>query len=250
MARYLHAPRLRERQLLRNAVLPTFAALGQTVIFGGMPRDIARRGGKGFSSDVDLVVDPQDYGRFRDLMVELGGVENRFGGFAARMHGWRVDVWALQDTWARRTGLRRVEEITDILDTTFFDFDSVMYNISTGRVAASKNYFTLISESVLGLNLIENPNPMGSALRALRRALLWDVHLSDKLADYVLDSIDTYGWERLVELDTRAFRNAVLAYEERDRVVTGLLARLRVGNGWAAQRLSSTPEQLGFDEAL
>jgi hypothetical protein len=248
LRRFLEAPALRERRNLREDILPFFAGLGPTVIIGGLPRDIARKGWQGFSSDIDLVVQPTDYGRYKSAMEEMGAVRNRFGGYGMAMGGWRVDAWALSDTWAREAGHRRVNEFSDLLDCTFFDSDAVLYNVTTRRVIARGDYFERLSNRILDINLAENPNVLGSALRTLRRALAWDVRLSARLADYVLGAVAAHGWHALVELERTAFHHSIVRHEDADRIIQQLQERERAFDQWATGRLAERPYQLQFPE--
>lgn len=233
---------------MREDILPFFASLGPTVIIGGLPRDIARKGWQGFSSDIDLVVQPTDYERYKSVMEEIGAVRNRFGGYGMTTGGWRVDAWALSDTWAREAGYRRVNEFEDLLDCTFFDSDAVLYDVTARRVIARGDYFERLSNRILDINLAENPNVLGSALRTLRRALAWDVRLSSKLADYVLSAVSVHGWRALIELEGTAFHHPIVRHESADRIMQRLQVRERVGDQWATGRLVESPYQLQFPE--
>ncbi|MBB6503702.1 putative nucleotidyltransferase [Sphingomonas endophytica] len=218
LERYLDLGNQPDRRTLVLDVLPTFEKLGRTAIFGGMVRDIARAGPSGYSSDIDLVVDPFDYSGFMDAMRSLGARANRFGGFALQLGAWKVDVWALADTWARTAGHRRVETFADLVDCTFFDWDAAVYDLERGEVIVADDYFARLGSGVLGMNLRENPNELGSAVRAVRRATLWRVKLSGELADFVLHAEQRWGWDAFTRLDAAAFDKPVLRNLERSKL--------------------------------
>src|SRR5271163_2052172 len=86
---------------LSTILLPQLDQLGSLALIGGAVRDVARAGVRSFKSDLDFVLYDGDVPAFRTLMHSLGARPNRFGGFALRYDRSRVDIWALEDTWAR-----------------------------------------------------------------------------------------------------------------------------------------------------
>jgi hypothetical protein len=227
--RYLELGRRPDRRTLVLDVLPAFAKLGGTAIVGGMVRDLARSGPSGYSSDIDLVVDPYDYAAFTDAVHVLGARANRFGGYGLQIGAWKVDVWALGDTWARTAGYREVETFADLVNCTFFDWDAAVYDLDRREVIVSDGYFERIRSGVLGLNLRENPNVLGSAVRAVRRAALWRVSLSRELADFVLDAERRWGWNALMQLDAEAFAKPILKEIDWGKLAISLSAQSDTG---------------------
>lgn len=242
--RYLSLGHLPDRRSLVLDVLPAIRDLGPTAIVGGMVRDLARVGPRGYSSDIDLVVAPYDYATFRAEMGRLAGIPNRFGGFALDLGSWSVDIWALPDTWARTSGLRRVDRFEDLLGCTFFDWDAAIYDLGRQELLVADGYFERIASGVLGINLRENPNEAGSAVRALRRAVLWGVRLSGSLAEYILEAERRAGWRRLVEIDDAAFAKPVLAALDWSRTAAALARPISTPFGEAAQLVSQGQAEL------
>ena len=140
---------------------------GEVAIFGGMPRDIAWGGAGAFGSDVDLVVDAAP-GRLAELLRDGRAVRNRFGGYriAGRRHSY--DVWALPSTWAVRSGHVRATCLADLVHTTFFDRDAVLYLCGSHQVHHGPRFAAWLRDGMVDVNLEANPNPRGTALRALR----------------------------------------------------------------------------------
>src|SRR5271169_5230945 len=139
----------REWSEFSTILLPQLKQLGSLALIGGAVRDVARAGVKSFNSDLDFVLYDGDAHAFRTLMHSLGAKPNRFGGFSIRYHRWRVDIWALEDTWARTAGLRQVNRLPDLLDCTFFDWDAILFSLETGAVLTKPAYFTAIEARVL-----------------------------------------------------------------------------------------------------
>src|SRR5574337_992733 len=64
---------------------------GGVYIFGGLLRDLAIFGKRGFKSDVDIVVDG-DWESCVRYLEEANAVRNKFGGFRLVVSGVAVDV--------------------------------------------------------------------------------------------------------------------------------------------------------------
>lgn len=73
-----------------------------------------------------------------------------------------------------------------------------------------EQYLEKLGSGVMDLNLVANPNPRGSVVRALRRAVLWDVRFGSALTQFTLDALDKEPWEELVALDSAAFKTSLL----------------------------------------
>lgn len=186
-----------------------FGDFERVAIIGGMIRDLGRYGVTGFKSDVDLVIEApaQDVAK---LARRLGAIENRFGGYGYQGPRWKVDFWALETTWALRSGHISASSLEDLKAGTFFDWDAVLYEVNSRRVLCSEDYFDKLNSGRLGLNLRATPSSVGNAVRAIRRVLLWDVLATDELLDFVRETADSEGLETLTESEIRRYGNCVL----------------------------------------
>lgn len=194
--------------------------VGRAVIFGGMVRDFARGGAREFRSDVDIVVESDARSELRRVLSRwrlLGS--NRFGGYSLSLGTFDVDLWLLQDTWAFRQGLVQPTGVASLLQTTFFDWDAIAYDTKARFLHALPDYFDRLNSSVLDINLDQNPNPRGAAMRALR----WvsqGVRLSPTLAGYV--------GQALRHEDTVSLRREMLRWEKTAHIAPSLIANLVV----------------------
>ena len=198
-------------------------SLGRTAVIGGMLRDLHLSGPRGFRSDVDFVVHPPSLGEYDRFVAAAGGVPNRFGCHAVRLSRWKVEVWPLQRTWAWVAGHARLGALDDILGTTFFDWDAVLYDVGERRVIAAPGYFERVAARVLDVNLAPNPNPLGNAVRALRYAHRWGAALGEGLAAHVAGQVEEAGWDALVAYEARSFTDMRLGAMD-GRTVRGALA--------------------------
>jgi len=191
-------------------VLPFLRSLGSVALIGGAIRDIARAGKGAFASDLDFVVYDTDREAFAERMQSCGGIRNKFGGYALTCFNWKVDLWHIEDTWAKTAGHVNVVRPHDLLRCTFFDWDSAIYELGTGKLTMVPGYLERMHLNVMDVCLEPNPNQMGALVRALRRAALWNVRFGARLGAFAARMLQQTAWSDLVSLDARAFRVPVL----------------------------------------
>lgn len=167
---------------------------GDSAIFGGLPRDFAREGRNAFDSDVDVVVDVSP-DVLDTLLGELGGHRNRFGGYRLKYGRFDFDVWALQSTWAVSNGYVAAHSLNDLIKTTFFDCDAVLFNCRTLEITSSNRFWTSIKHRIVDINLEANPHYIGTLARTLRILLDWRQDLGPKLTTYLAEGMARKGGE-------------------------------------------------------
>jgi hypothetical protein len=202
------------RSELRSVVLPFLDSLGSVAI-----RDVARAGKGGFLSDYDFVIYDGDHTRFIERMEACQGIRNRFGGYALKTFDVKVDVWHIEDTWARTAGHASVTAPSDLLVCTFFDWDSAVYDLTARRLFVPDDYFERLRLNVMDIRLEENPNPTGSLVRALRRAAMWQVGFGSRLTAFCQRLLAEASWDEIVDLDERAFTLPLLYRLNRDTLL-------------------------------
>lgn len=158
---------------------------GEVAIFGGLPRDFARVGSANFNSDVDVVVDTPA-GVLENVLRPMGAEVNRFGGYRMRYGRFEFDIWALERTWAVSAGHVAVQSLTDLVKTTFFDCDAILYHCRTSTISRSGSFWSNLHRGVVDINLEANPHQVGTLARTLRVLFDWQQSLSPKLADYLV----------------------------------------------------------------
>lgn len=179
-------------------------------IVGGMVRDFARRGREGFSSDVDLVIDadPNDVAA---LAGQLNAKPNRFGGFSWVSGSWKIDFWALHTTWSYREGHAEISVLEDIIRCTFFDWDAVMYDLSTRTVFCDKAYLERLRSGCLDINLMATPSIQGNLLRAVRRLLLWDLEQGPRLAEFIDKHLDQESFAQIAATNRSLYGDTLVS---------------------------------------
>lgn len=219
---YLWRDKSKTVSALRHILTHEFGDFDRVSIFGGMIRDIARNGKRGFRSDVDVVVDaPAD--QVRQLAMRLAAKPNRFGGFGYKSTRWDIDFWALETTWAHRQGHIIASSIDDLLEGTFFDWDSVHYNLKSRKLRAQDGYLEKIRSRTLGVNLVRTPSTIGNAARAVRRILLWDLRPSSELIDFLEHVLAKEGLEAIVAHEVRKYGQSVcISYSSPNELLDAL----------------------------
>ena len=183
---------------------------GELYLFGGVLRDLAMSGRKGFASDFDLVVEG-DWAHLAKYLERLGASRNRFGGFRLYVERWPVDIWGARETWAIREELIRYQGIGSLTETTILNWDAILLNWRTGEMIYRRNYFSEIRQHLMDVVLPENPNPLGAAVRAFRHLCSKDAEkLTVPAARYLGNAAKCFSPEAIVRIETSRHRNRVI----------------------------------------
>jgi hypothetical protein len=194
---------------LRAIFSQHFSKLGQVSIIGGLVRDVARNGASNFRSDIDLVIDApkEDISHWAKT---VGARPNRFGGYAVRYSQWKVDFWALSETWAHKSGHVNVNSLDDLTKCTFFDWDAVVYDIATKSIHCRSDYLEIIRGGTIEINLEANPSLEGNLLRAVRRLLLWNIDSGPRLRSFILENLDDVQLHYIRTKEAQLYANPVV----------------------------------------
>jgi hypothetical protein len=209
-------------QRLRDIFDTYFMPFTSVAIVGGLVRDIARRGKVGFKSDIDLVI-AADTAEVSALAHTLNAIPNRFGGFASRHPHWKIDFWALETTWAARSGHAAVHRIQDVLETTFFDCDAVCYELKSRKLYARDDYLDRLGGRVIDINLLPNPSIEGNLLRAIRRILTWGYHPGPRLHQFIDQYLTDASLAALAETEEKLFTNIVVGAFDNSNLLKSIL---------------------------
>lgn len=175
---------------------------GDIYIFGGILRDLAMLGSRGFSSDVDIVV----IGQINELFHFLKKYDarlNKFGGFRLHVDNWPVDIWQAEETWAVKNNIIEYQGISSLLGTTILNWDSILMNWRTDKILYKENYFEDICSGTMDIVLFENPNPLGMLVRILR-------HMQHKEAKRITRRTQEY----ITKMTRKFSLDEVLCYEK------------------------------------
>ncbi len=177
-------------------------------LVGGAVRDLAFKSVREFKSDLDFVVSVYERALFDRLTSRFALTSNAFGGYRAVISGLRVDLWEAQKSWAHINGHCNVESIADVCSTTFFNLDSIVFDVGKRKLIVSDQTVQEMRQKILDINLRPNPNEEGAAVRGLRRLWTHELFASHELISFIAERIDAVGWSALVDRDRKAFPHA------------------------------------------
>jgi hypothetical protein len=189
-----------------SAALPD----GEIYLFGGILRDLALLGRKGFNSDIDLVVEG-NWGSCIAYLQSLGARRNKFGGFRLTVGGWPIDIWNARDTWAIKQGLVSYVGIASLTETTVLNWDAILMNWRTRNFIYRKGYLESLRERLLDIVLEANPNPFGMAVRVFRHLCIKDAKkISPAAAVYLANCTNLYTFEDIAHSEIRSYGNSFI----------------------------------------
>jgi len=178
---------------------------GDVYLFGGVLRDLALYGKKGFTSDIDLVVEG-DWSDLVNYIEHLGARKNKFGGYRLIVGDWPVDIWNARDTWAIKQAHVAYTGIASLLDTTVLNWDAVLMNWRTGTFVAHPDYLEMLQKRTLHIVLEQNPNPLGMAVRVFRHLCMKDARrISAAAANYLARCTHTYTFDQLRQSELKSY---------------------------------------------
>jgi hypothetical protein len=227
-------------------LLDQLAMCGRVAIFGGVLRDLALHGAAARPRDIDVVIECEASEGLAQTLRTLRPSRNRYGGFRLRNRWWSYDVWQVQETWAVRQGLVRAGSIDDLVRTTFFDWDAVLYEYRSGEITAIDGYFGRLSAQIVDVNLAENPNPLGNLVRALRLFAAGEAALGSRLIRYADDQLRCFTDEEVMAAEASAYRSRRLNTDSLSAARRGLTQALTRGERTLAPL---APAQLQFNAA-
>tara|TARA_Y100001972_G_scaffold122266_1_gene167559 strand:+ start:1733 stop:2581 length:849 start_codon:yes stop_codon:yes gene_type:complete len=185
---------------------------GDVYLFGGLIRDMALSGKKGFNSDVDIVVDG-NWTEITRYIEGRGSKKNRFGGYRLWIGEWPVDIWNARETWAVKNGYVKYQGIASLTETTILNWDAVLMNWRKKTFICKDSYLDDLSHGVMNIVLPENPNPTGMAARVFRHLSLKDAQkVTVRTADYLSKCTERYSFMQLREYEIKSYRNSQIEH--------------------------------------
>ncbi len=183
---------------------------GDVYLFGGIIRDIALLGRRGFNSDIDLVVEG-NWTHFVSYLESLNAKKNKFGGYRLMVGEWPVDIWNAKETWAIKQGLVQYKGIASLTETTVTNWDAILMNWRTRSFIYRNNYFEDIRSRTLDIVLEENPNPLGMLVRVFRHLCLKDARkISESAAKYLAKGTKKYSLDEVKSCEISSYSNSVI----------------------------------------
>lgn len=183
---------------------------GDVYLFGGIIRDIALLGRRGFNSDIDLVIEG-NWSHFVSYLESLNAHKNKFGGYRLMVGEWPVDIWNAEETWAIKKGLVQYKGISSLTETTVLNWDAILMDWRTRNFIYRKNYFEDIRSRTLDIVLEENPNPLGMFVRVLRHLCLKNAKkISPAAARYLAKNTKKYSYDEIKSCEINSYNDSMI----------------------------------------
>ena len=186
---------------------------GDLFLFGGILREVAMYGRRGFDSDIDIVVDGE-WEAVVKYLIRRGAKRNRFGGLRCIVDGWPVDIWRARDTWAIREGHVEFRGIESLLKTTILNWDAILLNWRAKEIICDRFYLRDIHEGIMKIVLERNPDPLGASVRAFRHLCLKDARkISIGAARFLSQAAKTYPFDVVQSTERNRFHSAAITLD-------------------------------------
>ncbi|GBG13517.1 AAA family ATPase [Novimethylophilus kurashikiensis] len=184
---------------------------GEVYLFGGVLRDMALLGKRGFGSDIDVVVEGA-WDNCVNYLESNGAKRNKFGGFRLEIDGWPVDIWNAEETWAIKQGLVEYKSIASLTETTVLNWDAILMNWRTRSFICRDKYLEELRSRVLDVVLEKNPDPLGMVVRVFRHFCLKDARkISANALVYLANSTAIYSFETIKNREIQSYGNTMIA---------------------------------------
>ena len=214
--RYLGDHPAEDKRNLKDVLAPLERTGWPVYLFGGVPRDLMRMGGRARPRDIDLVIDGVSVDDIADVFADASITRNRFGGLRVHAQGWAIDAWPVQETWAfSQDRLGMSASAAELPRTTFLNVEAVAVELWPRSVWHRRVYdcgfFSAFHEQTVELNFADNPFPEFAVLRSLLVACKLQFCVGPRLADYIRDRIAVESYRSLLEINRQHYPSKLLA---------------------------------------
>ncbi|MCE6988049.1 hypothetical protein [Dyadobacter sp. CY323] len=203
---------LLESEELLSALLNEVFKRGTAYVVGGYLRDTLQSLP---SRDIDFILELSKF-KFVDIVRDLGVdyTENRHGGVKVKLHSMSADFWSLEDNWAFKNKLVKLNEadkLNSIAKGCFYNFDSLVIN--TCNYSYNVRYFNkwkddkcldILQRKSVYKNL--NPTVEANIIRAVYLKFKYGVSFTDNTLVYIIEKLLSLKYryndecERLLEI--------------------------------------------------
>lgn len=209
------------KQLLYNIFI-----YGTAYIVGGFFRDFLK---SNTSRDVDIIVDLDDI-KLLDILNDLNCnfSQNRHGGIKLQLNSIGVDLWSLENNWAFKNNLVKLNEsdkLNSIAKGCFYNYDSLVinlhnynYNIKNFNNFIASNKLDILQKSPIYKNL--NPTVEANIIRAFSIKQKFNIIFSEQLIEYIAKKYSFLymeygdGMERIFSIKNHYPKYSDLSYNE------------------------------------
>jgi hypothetical protein len=210
LRRFFEEPTAERRHV--PSFISRLADASDVFVFGGAVRDISLLGGAKFNGDVDIVVRSFDKSSLYSILNSFDAKKNKFGGYRLQIGQWKFDVWEASETWAYKVGAVKEQTHLSLLETTFFNWDAIVFDAHQGVLHHGPHYFTDLADKYLELVLEDNPNMLGAFVRALRTLSLSDeIRTGPKMSRFLKAKLAEIADTEIMSYEIGSFAKSYLS---------------------------------------
>jgi len=163
-------------------MLDKLSSVTEVLIFSGVIRNfiLDKRG----SRDLDIVLtDKVAIEEFFDPSLLR---RNSFGGYKIHYNGLTIDLWYLEETWDLKDKMVLPFDLMSYIPSTaFFNFSSVVYNYTSKKFIASKDFLKFIKTKEMDIVNERNINKHLCIVNTFYYRDTYSLKVSTRLAKYV-----------------------------------------------------------------
>lgn len=221
--RYLrnHPPALEMFKKLENA--------GNIYLIGGVLREFLDHRRIMNLRDIDIIIDVKNDLLWKNILNQYMKRRNRFGGYKLESCGLVIDIWAIEDTWAYRSGTIQCnpQDYFSLLpETVFLNLDSIVYDWDKS-VWLNKRYEDAMRTKVLDVVLANNPQLQLNIMRALVLKNRYKMTFSNELKCIICDEAKNFTTEslfcqKLFDEQMHRYNEEILSREEIQNEIVGI----------------------------
>jgi hypothetical protein len=137
--------------------------------------------------DLDFVINLSDKELF-SFVSKYNYKTNKFGGYKVKLNDLYVDIWSIDNHWAFKNQII-TKNIENIEYTTFYNFDSLVFNLSSQQLYTDC-FLDGYKSKTLDITLdkkyhSQNPGNISNVYKALKLANDWGLNLSSNTLEYI-----------------------------------------------------------------
>jgi len=234
---------LLESEELLSTLLDEIFKIGTAYVVGGYLRDTLQSRP---SRDIDFIVELGNY-KLMDIIraVGLDYTENRHGGIKVKLRSMTADFWSLEDNWAFKNKLVKLNEadkLNSIAKGCFYNFDSLVINLHT--YSYNVRYFSKCQHD-RELDILQkkstykslNPTSEANIIRAIYLKYKYDIQFTDNTALYIIERLSFLRYKYLDECQRLLdIKQSYSKYDDlKDEVFLALLDEVRKPNRYCSQ---------------
>lgn len=171
----------------------------QYILIGGAIRDVIN---DKEPRDIDLILNIDNEEIFEEIILanNIKYKKNNFNGYKLFFDNLSYDIWLLKNHYSFKENYYN-KNIKNIKNTTFFNYDSLMFDIRTKYLEVS-HYEQCIKEQLIDLVGSEqvvnnNPTPIMNIAKAFKVKKETDYAFSNNLIEYIKKFLDLKGTDNL-----------------------------------------------------